>query len=176
MPETQTPPQPPEAAPTPVPTPAPTRHQGTPAPETRPSPQDATPPHQTTTGPQAGQAAPAEPAHAEKTTGEPDESGDATRREPVVSLLAVTASRTIACALALAGFGAACIAGLAAQVPASQTLTRAVIALVVCYLVGTLLGGAFRVLIEEHLAAHRRRHPRPPEPPELKARTPAGSS
>ncbi|MFG0306368.1 MAG: hypothetical protein ACF8Q5_09160 [Phycisphaerales bacterium JB040] len=94
----------------------------------------------------------------------------------MVSLLAVTASRTIAGALALAGFGAACVAGLASGVPASQTLTRAVIALVVCYAVGSLLGIAFRVLIEEHLGEHQQRNPRPEEPPELAVKKPARSS
>lgn len=108
--------------------------------------------------------------------GDAENSGTKPKRERVISLLAVTASRTIACTMALAGFAAACIAGLASQVPASQTLTRAVIALVVCYLVGSLLGGAFRVLIEEHLESHQRRHPRPTEPPELSSRTPARTS
>ncbi|GJM19372.1 MAG: hypothetical protein DHS20C14_15850 [Phycisphaeraceae bacterium] len=70
--------------------------------------------------------------------------------------------------LGLAGFLAACIAGIAAGADPITTLWRAVLALILCTTVGALLASIGLVAVREHVAAHRERNPIPesqqPEP------------
>ena len=61
------------------------------------------------------------------------------------------ASRAIAGCFALAAFSVAIIAGLASGITASSILMRALLAMVVCYPVGLLVGFVCRYVIEQHL-------------------------
>ena len=61
------------------------------------------------------------------------------------------ASRAIAGCFALAAFSVAIIAGLASGISASSILMRALLAMVVCYPVGLLVGFVCRHVIEQHL-------------------------
>jgi len=62
-------------------------------------------------------------------------------------------SKVIAASLGLAGFAVAVVAGLAANNATDSILTRALIALIACNLVGTMLGSAVEVVLREHATA-----------------------
>ena len=65
---------------------------------------------------------------------------------------------SIAGCFALSAFTVAIIAGMAAGNTAASILRRALLALVICYPVGLLVGGVARRVVEEHLATHRAGH------------------
>ncbi len=79
--------------------------------------------------------------------------------------------RMIAGVLGLGAFVTACTAGLASGAEASDTLWRALTALIVCSIVGALLGRIGMVAIDEHVATHIEANPIPEEP----ARTDPGA-
>ena len=61
------------------------------------------------------------------------------------------ATRAIAGCFSLAAFAVAVIAGLAAGNTATSILVRALIAMLVCYPVGLLIGLVCRRVLEEHI-------------------------
>lgn len=61
------------------------------------------------------------------------------------------ASRAIAGCFALAAFSVAVMAGLAGGNPATLILTRALLAMAICYPLGLVVGFACRHVIELHL-------------------------
>ena len=61
------------------------------------------------------------------------------------------AGKAIAGCFALAAFSVAIIAGLASGNTSSSILTRALLAMFVCYPVGLLVGFVCRYVIEQHL-------------------------
>lgn len=70
-----------------------------------------------------------------------------------------TAAKIIAACLGLSGFAVAVASGLAADNPADIVLTRALIALVACQVIGLLIGIAAERVVREriaYLAAARR--------------------
>lgn len=62
------------------------------------------------------------------------------------------AGRTIAGCFALAAFSVAVMAGLAGGNTAAAILVRALVAMIVCYPLGMLVGALCRQVIERHLA------------------------
>ncbi|MEZ6318022.1 MAG: hypothetical protein R3B49_04595 [Phycisphaerales bacterium] len=66
--------------------------------------------------------------------------------------------------LALAGFGVACVGGIASGHDAVWTLWRALAAMLFCYLVGLAIGRVASVAVLEHVEAHRAANPMPPAP------------
>lgn len=75
--------------------------------------------------------------------------------------------RVIAAVLGLAGFGIACVAGLASGHDAVTTLWRAIAAMAACYPVGLAIGRIAHVAVIEHVEAHRAANPMPPVPPPM---------
>ena len=67
-----------------------------------------------------------------------------------------TPSSAIAGCFALSAFAVAVVAGLAAQNPASSILVRALIAMIVCYPVGLIIGLICQRLMFDHIAAHQK--------------------
>jgi tetrahydromethanopterin S-methyltransferase subunit C len=59
--------------------------------------------------------------------------------------------RLIAAAFALAGFAVAIVAGLAAQNPSPQIIQAGIIAMIVCYITGTVLASVGQRVVNEHL-------------------------
>lgn len=78
-------------------------------------------------------------------------------------------SRVVAGVLGLAGFCAACVAGLGAGNDASTTLGRAIGCMVVCYVVGRVIGAGARAAVREHVESYRRDHPIEPASPDQTA-------
>ncbi len=71
----------------------------------------------------------------------------------------------IGACVALAAFVVAILAGLASGNSAASILLRALIAMLVCYPVGLLVGMACQRVIWEQLNAHRAANPVPKEEP-----------
>lgn len=67
-----------------------------------------------------------------------------------------TPSSAIAGCFALSAFAVAVVAGLAAQNPASSILVRALIAMIVCYPVGLIIGLICQRLMFDHIEAHQK--------------------
>ena len=67
-----------------------------------------------------------------------------------------TPSSAIAGCFALSAFAVAVVAGLAAQNPASSILFRALIAMIVCYPVGLIIGLICQRLMFDHIDAHQK--------------------
>ena len=67
-----------------------------------------------------------------------------------------TPSSAIAGCFALSAFAVAVVAGLAAQNPASSILVRALIAMIICYPVGLIIGLICQRLIFDHIEAHQK--------------------
>jgi hypothetical protein len=63
--------------------------------------------------------------------------------------------------MGLTAFSLALIAGWAVHNPLETLLTRAIIAMVVCYAVGQVIGWAASLVIREHMAEHRAANPVP---------------
>lgn len=72
-------------------------------------------------------------------------------------------SRMIACSLALLAFAAATVAGIAVGNPAITTVWRALLAMIGCYAVGSLLGTLAERALSEHIEQYKRDHPLEPE-------------
>ncbi|MFI4898267.1 MAG: hypothetical protein ACIARR_10625 [Phycisphaerales bacterium JB059] len=70
-------------------------------------------------------------------------------------------TRTISAVMGLTAFSLALIAGWAVHNPLDTVLTRAIIAMVVCYAVGQVIGWAASLVVREHLAQHRAANPVP---------------
>jgi hypothetical protein len=68
--------------------------------------------------------------------------------------MVMTISRIIAACLALSAFAVSVIAGVAAGNDASLVLTRAMIAMILCYPVGFIVGIVCERVVEWHVAAH----------------------
>ncbi|MEQ8769946.1 MAG: hypothetical protein RIB60_05495 [Phycisphaerales bacterium] len=69
--------------------------------------------------------------------------------------------RLIAGVLGLAAFVAACVAGLASNADPSDTLWRALAALLICSILGAILGRVGMVAVDEHVAKHVADNPVP---------------
>lgn len=72
----------------------------------------------------------------------------AAKRQPLPQILPIKA---ISALFALSGFAIAIIAGLAAGNSASRTLFIAIIALLVCHIVGVIAGAILERTVREHL-------------------------
>ena len=70
-------------------------------------------------------------------------------------------SRVIATAMALCAFAIAVIAGLAAGNPSDVVLGRALLGLVVCYVLGHVLGACAESVVRRRVDAYKREHPVP---------------
>ncbi|MBI1369533.1 MAG: hypothetical protein GC162_12875 [Planctomycetes bacterium] len=70
-------------------------------------------------------------------------------------------TQVFASSLALIGFAIAIVTGLAVDNPATTTLMRAIGAMIVCYIVGTILGAIGERAINEHLSQYKKKHPLP---------------
>jgi hypothetical protein len=70
-------------------------------------------------------------------------------------------SRIVAVTFALSGFAVAIIAGLAAGNPASRVLGTAIIAMLVCNLVGIAIGAVAQRIVADHIAAYHGHRPLP---------------
>jgi hypothetical protein len=68
------------------------------------------------------------------------------------------ASRAVAGCFALAAFAVAVVAGLAGGNAPSSILVRALIAMIVCYPLGLVIGLICQHVIEEHVKAQPRAH------------------
>lgn len=77
-----------------------------------------------------------------------------------------TPAKIAAGCCALGAFSVAIIAGLAADNPADVILTRAIISMFVCYLIGVGIGHAGSLAIDEGVRAHRAANPTPGDEPE----------
>jgi hypothetical protein len=72
--------------------------------------------------------------------------------------------RVIGGCLGLAAFAVAIVSGLSSGAEATDILTRAIVALFVCYLIGTLVAMAMNVAVRENVAQYERDHPFKPGP------------
>ena len=88
-----------------------------------------------------------------------DEPG--TKSDPDSARVTNSTVKVIAGCAALAAFGVAVIAGLANHNSASLILTRALIAMVLCYLVGWIIGLICRHVLDDHVKAHQQAIPAP---------------
>jgi len=70
-------------------------------------------------------------------------------------------TKVIAASLALVAFALAILLGLFAGNTAATTIGRALIVMVVCYLVGQLIGYVGRTAMTEHVERYKRDHPMP---------------
>ena len=68
---------------------------------------------------------------------------------------------TIAGCFALAAFTVAIIAGLAAANPAVSVLSRAIVAMLVCYPIGLMVGMIALRIVSDHVEAHEASNPLP---------------
>lgn len=72
-----------------------------------------------------------------------------------------TPSRVIATAVGLSGFAVAVIAGLAAENPAQVVLGRALVSMLVCYVLGQLLGAGAENVVRRRVERYKGEHPVP---------------
>lgn len=78
-------------------------------------------------------------------------------------------SRVYAGVAGLTAFVVAVLAGLHAQNGSAHILATALVCMVACYLVGSLLGAIAEHAVRAHLAGYRERHPVPEPSPALDA-------
>lgn len=71
------------------------------------------------------------------------------------------ATKVIAASLALSAFAVAIVAGLAAGNPARTVLFNAVVAMILCQILGLVIGALAERAISDHLAAYKAAHPIP---------------
>lgn len=64
----------------------------------------------------------------------------------------------------MVGFTASIVVGWAAGNPAATVLWRSLIAFLLCYLVGKLIGSVAQRTIEDNIATYKREHPIPHDP------------
>lgn len=69
--------------------------------------------------------------------------------------------KVMAASFALTAYAVAIIGGLAAGNPAGPVMVRAVVAMLICYLVGLALASAAMTAIREHLEESERAHEAP---------------
>lgn len=69
--------------------------------------------------------------------------------------------KVIATAFALAGFTVALIAGMGAGNPAAGVLAKAIVSMVVCSLIGQIVGGVALRAVSDHLGEYRATNPIP---------------
>ena len=67
-----------------------------------------------------------------------------------------TPSSAIAGCFSLSAFAVAVVAGLSAQNPVSSILMRALIAMIICYPVGLIIGLICQRLMFDHIEVHRK--------------------
>ena len=68
-------------------------------------------------------------------------------------------TKVIGGCLALGAFAVAIVAGLAADNPADEILSRALIAMAVCYPVGVIIGVVAERAVDEHVRTHIKKNP-----------------
>lgn len=68
-------------------------------------------------------------------------------------------ARVFAAVLGLTAFAVAVAAGLFAGTPGGEVLVTAMLSMAVCFPLGLFLGAAAGRAIDEHVKAHRERHP-----------------
>ena len=76
-------------------------------------------------------------------------------------------SKLIASSLALLAFAAAVVAGLIVDNPATTIISRALIAMILCYIAGSAIGAVAQRALEEHVEQYKRAHPLDSEADEL---------
>lgn len=81
--------------------------------------------------------------------------------------LADIPARLISGVLGLMAFVVACITGLMAGNPGYVILTRAMLAMLVCTIIGRVLGIVGEICICEYVARYKSARPRPPKPSQL---------
>jgi len=72
-----------------------------------------------------------------------------------------TTSKVIATAFSLTGFTVAVVAGLSAGNPASGVLLRAILCMLFCHVVGTVVGSIAAKAVTAHLDGYRAANPIP---------------
>jgi hypothetical protein len=70
-------------------------------------------------------------------------------------------AKVIAACFTLAAFTVAVIAGLASDNPAAHVLVRAVVAMLICYPVGFVVGMTCERVINAHIESHEQANPAP---------------
>ncbi|MFM9958298.1 MAG: hypothetical protein ACKVZJ_09480 [Phycisphaerales bacterium] len=83
--------------------------------------------------------------------------------------------RIIAGCFALCGFSTALFASLGASASAETILLRAIVALLLCFVVGAVVGAVGERCIREGFESYQRNHPVPTTPP-MSAATDAGGA
>lgn len=73
-------------------------------------------------------------------------------------------SNVVAGAFAMAAFAVAVIAGMPGSSTASSVLFRALVAMVLCYPIGLIVGMICERVVENHIREHQMRNPAPPPP------------
>jgi len=68
-------------------------------------------------------------------------------------------TRTIGALLGLAGFIVAILAGMAAGNEAGATILRALAALIVCNLIGLVIGAVGERVVQDHVSKHKQANP-----------------
>ncbi len=71
-------------------------------------------------------------------------------------------TKIVASCLALIGFAAAILAGLSVDNPASTTISRALVAMFVCYIIGLAVGAVAQRAVQEHVDTYKKEHPLEP--------------
>lgn len=85
-------------------------------------------------------------------------------------------SRIIATCLALVAFAAAMVAGLLSDNPATTTIWRALVAMVVCWFAGRIIGEMADRALNEHLEQYKAEHPIPEDLSQLPASDDGGDA
>jgi 4-hydroxybenzoate polyprenyltransferase len=70
-------------------------------------------------------------------------------------------ARVIATCLALVGFAAAVVVGIAVGNPPTVVLTRATLVMLGCLVIGTIVGKVAQRTIDQHVERHKRDNPIP---------------
>lgn len=81
--------------------------------------------------------------------------------------LADIPARLVSGVLGLMGFVTACVVGLLAGNPGVVVLTRALMAMLICVLVGRLLGAIGEICVREYVDRYKSERPRPSKPHQL---------
>ncbi len=81
--------------------------------------------------------------------------------------LADIPARLVSGVLGLMGFVTACFVGLMAGNPGVVVLSRALIAMLICVVVGRLLGIIGETCVREYVTRYKTEHPRPSKPHQL---------
>lgn len=71
--------------------------------------------------------------------------------------------RIIAGVFAMSAFSIALLSGLLVDNPASAILSRALVALLLCYVLGLVVGAICEYVVREHLERYKEAHPVPAE-------------